>query len=145
MMKPLITLFLISLCVLSCYFVEAETTLKGGVSQSQPLKADPGVVGFSMDIMQGQHPPIVTDVYPGTPAEEAGLKAYDEIITINQKPTLNMTVAEVDTAISDIPGEMVLLGLRRLGKPLQAKVIVAPRADLKNKQIQSLYRQMQAH
>ena len=64
---------------------------------------------------------MVTDVYPGTPAETAGLKRGDVILSINGKPVSSLRDLRVLIA-QTAPGSKVKLKLLRDGKDRQVDV-----------------------
>ncbi len=71
----------------------------------------------------------VSDVTPGSPAEQAGLKVGDTIVAIDGKPVKNG-----DDLVSDIagrkPGSKIAVGFIRNGKKQEATATVADRAKL---------------
>jgi serine protease Do len=71
----------------------------------------------------------VSSVVPGGPAEEAGLKVGDTIVSVEGKK-----VTKGDDLVSDIasrkPGSKVSLGFVRNGKPQDASVTIADRSKL---------------
>ncbi len=71
----------------------------------------------------------VSSVVPGGPAEEAGLKVGDTIVSVEGKK-----VTKGDELVSDIasrkPGSKVSLGFVRNGKPQDATVTIADRSKL---------------
>jgi len=71
----------------------------------------------------------VSDVTAGSPAERAGIKVGDTIVSVDGKPVKNG-----DDLVSDIasrkPGTKVTLGFIRNGKKQEATVTVADRAKL---------------
>jgi serine protease Do len=71
----------------------------------------------------------VSDVTAGSPAERAGVKVGDTIVSVDGKPVKNG-----DELVSDIagrkPGSKVVLGFVRNGKKQEATVTVADRAKL---------------
>lgn len=71
----------------------------------------------------------ISDVTAGSPAEQAGLKVGDTIVSVDGKPVKNG-----DELVSDIasrkPGSKVTLGLIRNGKKQDSTVTVADRAKL---------------
>jgi serine protease Do len=71
----------------------------------------------------------VSDVTPGSPAEQAGIKVGDTIISVDGKPVKNGDELVADIA-SRKPGSKVALGLVRNGKKQDATVTVADRAKL---------------
>lgn len=50
-----------------------------------------GFIGFSWDLTEraGQRSAVITKVVSGTPAEESGLKAGDELLVFNGKSSMN--------------------------------------------------------
>ncbi len=78
-------------------------------------------VGMEIDIKNN----VLTVIAPlkGTPAEAAGIKAGDQIITINGQSTDGLSV---DVAVNDIRGPIgttVSLSIVRAGKPLSFKIV----------------------
>jgi len=71
----------------------------------------------------------VSDVTPGSPAEQGGLKVGDTIVSVDGK-----TVKNGDELVSDIasrkPGTKVSIGYIRNGKKQDAQITVADRAKL---------------
>lgn len=71
----------------------------------------------------------ISSVVPGSPAERAGLKVGDTIVSVDGKPVKNG-----DELVSDIasrkPGSKVALGYYRNGRKDEASVTVADRAKL---------------
>ena len=71
----------------------------------------------------------ISSVVPGSPAERAGLKVGDTIVSVDGKPVKNG-----DELVSDIagrrPGSKVTLGYFRNGKKEEAAVTVADRSKL---------------
>lgn len=52
-------------------------------------------------------------VRPGSPADEANIKQGDYIISINEMPTIKLSMDEVISRLSSSPGDRVLLKLQR--------------------------------
>jgi serine protease Do len=71
----------------------------------------------------------VSDVVPGSPADQAGLKVGDTITTVDGKKVSKGSVL-VDDIASRKPGSKVELGFVRNGKQEQTTVTVADRAKL---------------
>ena len=71
----------------------------------------------------------ISDVSPGSPAEQAGLKVGDTIVSVDGKPVKNG-----DELVSDIagrkPGSKIAVGFMRNCKKQEATVTVADRAKL---------------
>ncbi|MFM2330742.1 MAG: carboxy-terminal-processing protease, carboxyl-terminal processing protease [Candidatus Parcubacteria bacterium] len=82
-----------------------------------------GGVGMEIDVKNG----VLTVIAPlkGTPAEAAGIKAGDQVATINGKSTDGLSV---DAAVSEIRGPIgttVKLTIVRGGKPIDVSVVRA--------------------
>lgn len=73
---------------------------------------EPGIVGLDMTIRPGSYP-RVDSVFRNTPAFYQGVQRGDLIIAINNEPTIGKSRAQVDEMISDIPGEQVMLTIKR--------------------------------
>jgi serine protease Do len=71
----------------------------------------------------------ISDVVPGTPADQAGLKVGDTITTIDGKKVTKGS-ALVDDIASRKPGTKIELGFIRNGKPETTTVTIADRAKL---------------
>jgi serine protease Do len=71
----------------------------------------------------------ISDVTAGSPAEQAGLKVGDTIVSVDGKPVKNGDELVADIA-SRKPGSKVVLGFIRNNKKQEASVTVADRAKL---------------
>ncbi|MBI4065579.1 PDZ domain-containing protein [Candidatus Kaiserbacteria bacterium] len=80
-----------------------------------------GGVGMEIDIKDG----ILTVIAPlkGTPAEAAGIKTGDQIVTIDGKSTDGLSVNKAVTQIRGPVGTTVKLTIIRDGKPLDIKIV----------------------
>lgn len=100
--------------------------------------AGPGVVGIDFRIHPNQLP-YVADVFPGTPAFYAGVMPGDRIVAINGQPTTEMNSQEVDTAISDRPGDTVNLLIDHKGQAINRTVVVMSLALVPSAMIRNQY------
>lgn len=92
--------------------------------QNQPeRKMTHGIVGFELLIQHGKFP-MVQGVFPGTPAAIRGLLPGDQILAINGIATMGKSATEVDTLISDVPGERVLFSIQRGARHAQVTLTV---------------------
>jgi serine protease Do len=71
----------------------------------------------------------ISDVTPGSPAEQAGLRVGDTIVAIDGKPVKNGDELVADIAARK-PGSKVTIGFIRGSKKQEATVTVADRAKL---------------
>ena len=84
-----------------------------------------GVVGI--DISVGATPvPVIKEVFKDGPAFLSGLKAGDIILMINNIPTQGLSSEQVDYAISDIPGTIIMFRVLRKNQLLNYQVKVMP-------------------
>lgn len=121
-----------------------DKTLRGRVSQQVQAPAtpqEPGVVGIHFEI-RPQTAPKIMEIYPGTPAAKAGLKPGDRVLAINNQPALGLSAAEVDAAISNIPGEPVDFLIQRGGRAFKVRLTVAPVGSLSSNPVRSLYQRL---
>lgn len=104
-------------------FVLHETFEQQGVQNQSQNKMSHGIVGLEMQIQHGKFP-IVQGVFPGTPAANQGLLPGDQILAVNGISTMEKSATEVDTLISDVPGERVLLSIQRGARHAQVRLTV---------------------
>jgi len=82
-----------------------------------------GGVGMEIDIKNG----VLTVVAPlkGTPAEKAGIKAGDQVVMIDKKPTDGLAIEEAVSKIRGPIGSTVKLSIVRDGKLIEVDVVRA--------------------
>jgi C-terminal processing protease CtpA/Prc len=73
-----------------------------------------GVIGVKF-IMGLGYPPIINRVFPGTPAEQVGLRPNDIIVAVDGIPTKGLTKQEVYDMIVGAPNTPVTVSIRRQG------------------------------
>lgn len=67
----------------------------------------------------------IVKVFPGSPAELAGLQARDCITAIDGRPTVDADEDEIVARVRGKPGTLVFLQLQRDGKPIERAVLRA--------------------
>ena len=65
----------------------------------------------------------IMEVHPGTPAEKAGLKVGDVVVTFDGKPVAT-AAALTDLVTRTSPGARVTVGIVRDGKPMNVEIVV---------------------
>jgi serine protease Do len=71
---------------------------------------------------------VLSDVTPAGPAEAAGLKPGDVVLTLDGKPMENARQFDVNL-YRRVPGDSVMVSVRRGQQTVEAKVPVVPRPD----------------
>jgi carboxyl-terminal processing protease len=77
-----------------------------------------GGVGIAIRVDEQQKTLLVVDVIPDTPAERAGLKQNDVIVTIDAKPTLGLSSEQDSKMLRGKEGTVVRVQIERDGKLL---------------------------
>jgi carboxyl-terminal processing protease len=67
---------------------------------------------------------IITSVMPGTPAQKAGIKGGDTIVSVDGKPIAGLSSVESVALIKGKAGTQVRLGVLPGGKPPQKQIVV---------------------
>ena len=75
--------------------------------------------------------PVFDHIVPGSPAEQAGLKAGDRVLTIDGQPIENFT--QLQQSVKQRGGQVVKLEIERGGQRLPVDVIPAQRSDEQGK------------
>ena len=70
-----------------------------------------GLIGVYIDFENGL--PVITGLIAGSPAQTAGLRAGDVILTIGGTDTKGTTAAQVSTLTTGAPGTVVILHIQR--------------------------------
>lgn len=94
-------------------------------SESAPESARPWI---GLGIEAGESGVRVTQVYPNTPGEQAGLKAGDEVVSLDGAG-LKLPAELIARIQEKGVGSQVTLGLLRAGKALSVRLRLAPRPD----------------
>jgi S1-C subfamily serine protease len=85
-------------------------------AQAQQATAERGWLGIGFEMQDDR--PVVRDVYPGSPAAEAGLQRGDAIVRLNGRAV----TADVWSRARWEPGDRVRLGVRRDGREREVTV-----------------------
>lgn len=76
---------------------------------------------------------IISEPYKGFPADKAGLKAGDTIMSVNGKSTLDMEVGDVSELLKGTPNTNLKIRIKRLGEPaLQEKTLTREKITIRN-------------
>jgi carboxyl-terminal processing protease len=95
------------------------------------LNGNPGFSGIGIMITgqadaAGVHWVFVDNVFPGSPAEAAGLKRFDKIVAVGSTSLRDANVQQASQLIRGPAGTPVLLTIERAGMPAQVLVTRAP-------------------
>ena len=103
---------------------------------ASPRSSNPAFLGIMMNDLGSnqQGPCMVKRATPDSPAEAAGLRNLDIIISLNDKPIANCN-ALLDEITSHVPGDVVAIRLSRNSVPVLAKVQLTTRDALLRKVI----------
>lgn len=99
-------------------------------SESDQVSGRISGVGIMVDTRGGQ--PLITSVFDGSPADQAGLRSGDLITSVDGQPTERLTVDEVIKRVRGAAGTSVTLGItHRDGSTdevpiVRAEIVVAP-------------------
>ena len=72
---------------------------------------NPHFSGIGLDVQFAPRGLLVTRVFPGTPAESAGIKAGETIVSVNGKSIAGKKVTQSVSLITGKPGSMVRVGV----------------------------------
>jgi len=87
--------------------------------------------GIGATLHKGKKGPVITRVYAGSPAEKAGLKPGDIIVTVDGQPTANEAVDVSVARIRGDEGTHVKLGVEpKAGGPVETLDLVRRRVEL---------------
>jgi carboxyl-terminal processing protease len=81
-------------------------------------------IGAELDVDPQTHVVRIADVFPGSPAEGAGLRAGDTIVTIDGTAPPNGSPADVAAVLRGAPGTTVRIAIARDGATLPPVAIV---------------------
>jgi carboxyl-terminal processing protease len=95
------------------------------------LNGNPGFSGIGIMITgqadaAGVHWVFVDNVFPGSPAEAAGLKRFDKIVAVGDTSLRDANVQQASQLIRGPAGTPVVLTIQRAGTPTQVTVTRAP-------------------
>ncbi|MDH4378739.1 MAG: PDZ domain-containing protein [Vampirovibrionales bacterium] len=117
----------------------ASKPLTGGISASQVIeKVTPpmskpvqpvgnGYVGLDLTISPNT-PPIVNNVFLGSPAAKSGLRSGDVLLTADNVPLSGLTKEAVDDAISNVVGHVIRFQVQRETRVVSVSVKVAAKS-----------------
>ncbi len=100
-------------------------------AQTEQLSGRISGIGIMVDTRSGV--PLIISVFDGSPADKAGLRAGDLIISVDGQPTERLTVDEVIQHVRGQAGTTVTIGIRHRDGTTDAYPIV--RADIEVPQV----------
>ena len=84
-------------------------------------------IGIRMSRPSATEPPIVVEVFQGSPAARAGLRPGDRVVAVDGKQTLGLSLTEVISSVRGRQGTPVVVSISRGGAPaLDARITRAP-------------------
>lgn len=86
--------------------------LEGGGELTLALEPAHAMTGLGLWVELRNDSCFVTRMIAGSPAERAGLKALDEVTSINKKPVKKMTPDEVRSVFNAVPPDGLALGIK---------------------------------
>ncbi len=72
--------------------------------------------GIGASVVKGRDGSVILDIIPHSPAEKAGLKKFDSIVSVDGVNVVGMPVAEATKYTKGEAGTTVKIGIRRLGE-----------------------------
>lgn len=73
-------------------------------------------VGIAPTVLGQRGPPMVREVFPGSPAEGAGVRVGDTIVAVDGRSSVSMTLSEAVQEIRGLEGTQVTLKVRSAGE-----------------------------
>jgi hypothetical protein len=83
--------------------------------------------------------PTVVRVFPGTPAERAGIRPRDQIVAIDSASLLGQSIDDVTSAIIGVPGTTMIVSLEREGQLIAAVIVRMDVDDIKDSAVRAAY------
>jgi C-terminal processing protease CtpA/Prc len=107
--------------------LSVKQALKAGIQTHVPSKSEQGIVGVEFWVPEGLPAyPRIGNVFPDSPAQQAGLYLGDWLLAIDGQPCKGWSRQTLDVAISNVPGTVHQLLVFRKGlAPLRVKLKVA--------------------
>jgi C-terminal processing protease CtpA/Prc len=121
-MRKCLALMLLLGCWLGVAHAETTMVLSGSVQEA--VYQEMGIVGFDVAVIPNRYP-VIKQVFAGTPAHSAGIRPGDVIMKINGRTTIGQSSRQIDQAISDVPGDELVLSLWRKEAVVNTRLVVA--------------------
>jgi len=94
-----------------------------------PRSSNPAFLGIQMQDAGGRGPCMIESATPQSPAEAAGLRGGDLVISVDKKPIANCSVL-LDEITAHAPGESVEIKVQRLSTSVTVRVQLTTRDAL---------------
>jgi regulator of sigma E protease len=96
------------------------SVLRDGATTKLTVPVPNGQISAESLVGYPELPPVMDDIQPGFPAEKAGLKSGDLVVSMNQKPII--TWPQLQEAIRKSDGQTIHVVVRRDGKDVSIDV-----------------------
>src|SRR5579883_1269162 len=95
------------------------------------VTGNPSFTGIGVEITSqkdssGTQSIWIVNVFPGSPAEQAGLKRFDRLVAVDGRSLANKTTSDASQWIRGTAGSSVTLTIERSGQSMQVSVTRAP-------------------
>ncbi len=77
----------------------------------------PAFTGIGIELLSRDGQFYVSEVYPGSPASDAGVQPFDRVVAVDGHTTAGLTDETVSTMVRGAPGSAVVLTINRPGQP----------------------------
>jgi thiol-disulfide isomerase/thioredoxin len=115
-------------------WVGIVSVLLASTAWAAPRSSNPAFLGIQMQDAGGRGPCMIESATPQSPAEAAGLRGGDLVISVDKKPIANCSVL-LDEITAHAPGESVEIKVQRLSSSVTVRVQLTTRDALLQKVI----------
>jgi hypothetical protein len=120
--------------ILGVRWVGIVSVLLASTALAAPRSSNPAFLGIQMQDAGGRGPCMIESATRESPAEAAGLRGGDLVISVDKKPIANCSVL-LDEITAHVPGETVEIKVQRLSASVTVRVQLTTRDALLQKVI----------